>query len=53
MCPRGLAQGVINTAVCWTQVVPLSHFAKMMKGSEQHTGAALDGVPQDMTDPEV
>ena len=36
-----------------TKVVPLSHMTKMMKGSEQFTGAALDGVPQDMSDPEI
>ena len=29
-----------------SKVVPLSHLGKMMKGSEQFTGAALDGVPQ-------
>jgi hypothetical protein len=36
-----------------SKVVPLSHFANMMAGSEMFTGAALDGVPQDMSDPEV
>ena len=27
-----------------SKVVPLSHFANMMAGSEMYTGAALDGV---------
>ena len=33
--------------------VPLSHFGQMMAGSELFTGAALDGVPQDISDEEV
>lgn len=33
--------------------VPLSHFEQMMAGSELFTGAALDGVPQDISDEEV
>jgi len=30
--------------------VPLSHLEHMMAGSELYTGAALDGVPQDVSD---
>jgi glutamine synthetase len=33
--------------------VPLSHIDNMMAGSELFTGAALDGVPQDVSDDEV
>ncbi len=33
--------------------VPLEHLGRMMKGSELYTGAALDGVPQDISDNEV
>ena len=33
--------------------VPLNHLDRMMKGSELYTGAALDGVPQDINDDEV
>jgi len=35
------------------KVVPLSHFDRMMQGSELFTGAALDGVPQAINDDEV
>ncbi|WP_439816071.1 type III glutamate--ammonia ligase [Zavarzinia sp. CC-PAN008] len=35
------------------KIVPISHFEKMAKGSELYTGAALDGVPQDISDDEV
>eukprot|EP00931_Biecheleriopsis_adriatica_P060731 TRINITY_DN36483_c0_g1_i1.p1 TRINITY_DN36483_c0_g1~~TRINITY_DN36483_c0_g1_i1.p1 ORF type:complete len:503 (+),score=66.61 TRINITY_DN36483_c0_g1_i1:103-1611(+) len=35
------------------KVVPIEHIGRMMKGSELCTGAALDGVPQDVSDPEV
>ncbi len=35
------------------KVVPLSHLEHMMAGSELYTGAALDGVPQDVSDEEV
>ncbi|MDA0266634.1 MAG: type III glutamate--ammonia ligase [Cyanobacteria bacterium] len=35
------------------KMVPLSHFGQMMQGSELFTGAALDGVPQDISDDEV
>lgn len=33
--------------------VPLSHLDQMLKGSELFTGAALDGVPQQVNDDEV
>lgn len=33
--------------------VPLPHLGKMMTGSELFTGAALDGVPQEINDQEV
>ena len=36
-----------------TKMVPLSHLDQMMEGSELYTGAALDGVPQDVSDEEV
>lgn len=36
-----------------TKVVPLAHLKDMAAGSELFTGAALDGVPQDVSDEEV
>jgi glutamine synthetase len=36
-----------------TKMVPLAHIEDMMAGSELYTGAALDGVPQDVSDEEV
>ena len=36
-----------------SKVVPISHLERMMGGSELCTGAALDGVPQDISDEEV
>src|SRR5690606_28108330 len=35
------------------KVVPNSHLPQMAAGSELFTGAALDGVPQDISDEEV
>lgn len=35
------------------KMVPIDHFADMAKGSELFTGAALDGLPQDVSDPEL
>ncbi len=35
------------------KMVPISHFDQMMAGSELFTGAALDGVPQDVSEEEV
>lgn len=39
--------------MCKAKVVPLAHLGQMMAGSELFTGAALDGVPQAISDPEV
>lgn len=35
------------------KVVPISHLGRMLSGSELCTGAALEGVPQDVSDEEV
>ncbi|MBE9064223.1 type III glutamate--ammonia ligase [cf. Phormidesmis sp. LEGE 11477] len=39
--------------MCKGKVVPMEHFDRMMQGSELFTGAALDGVPQEINDDEV
>ncbi|MGB7416574.1 MAG: type III glutamate--ammonia ligase [Thermosynechococcaceae cyanobacterium] len=39
--------------MCKGKVTPMSHFDRMMQGSELFTGAALDGVPQEINDDEV
>jgi len=36
-----------------SKMVPISHIDRMMGGSELCTGAALEGVPQDVSDEEV
>jgi glutamine synthetase len=36
-----------------SKMVPIDHLAQMAEGSELFTGAALDGVPQDVSDEEV
>ncbi len=36
-----------------TKMVPIDHLSRMLTGSELFTGAALDGVPQDVSDEEV
>ena len=36
-----------------SKCVPVAHLGQMMRGSELCTGAALDGVPQDVHDEEV
>ncbi|MEL6520789.1 MAG: type III glutamate--ammonia ligase [Pseudomonadota bacterium] len=36
-----------------SKMVPLGHLRQMMQGSEMFTGAALDGVPQEINDEEV
>jgi glutamine synthetase len=36
-----------------SKMVPLDHYARMMEGSELCTGAALEGVPQDVSEEEV
>ena len=38
---------------CKCKAVPTAHVADMLNGSELFTGAALDGVPQDVSDDEV
>jgi len=48
-----LASYVDIHGVCKSKMVPISHLERMMGGSELCTGAALDGVPQDVSDEEV
>lgn len=48
-----LASYVDIHGVCKSKMVPVSHLERMMGGSELCTGAALDGVPQDISDEEV
>src|SRR5579862_8117387 len=36
-----------------SKMVPVDHLAQMAEGAELFTGAALDGVPQDVSDEEV
>lgn len=48
-----IASYVDMHGVSKSKLVPLSHFGQMMKGSEMFTGAALDGVPQEINDEEV
>lgn len=35
------------------KMVPLNHLERMLRGSEMFTGAALDGVPQEVSEDEV
>ncbi len=48
-----LASFVDVHGTCKAKAVPLDHFEAMLAGSELFTGAALDGVPQDISDDEV
>jgi len=48
-----LASFVDLHGVSKSKIVPLSHFDQMVGGSELFTGAALDGVPQEVNDEEV
>ena len=48
-----LASYVDIHGVSKSKFVPISHLDRMMQGSELCTGAALDGVPQDVSDEEV
>ncbi|MEG3437146.1 type III glutamate--ammonia ligase [Pannus brasiliensis CCIBt3594] len=48
-----LASFVDIHGMCKAKSVPISHFGQMMAGSELFTGAALDGVPQEVCDEEV
>ena len=44
-----LASYVDLHGVCKAKAVPLSHLGQMLEGSELFTGAALDGVPQEVS----
>lgn len=48
-----IASYVDMHGVSKSKFVPMACFEKMMGGSEMFTGAALDGVPQDISDEEV
>jgi glutamine synthetase len=48
-----LASFVDLHGVCKAKAVPLAHLDQMLAGSELFTGAALDGVPQEVSDDEV
>lgn len=48
-----LASFVDLHGVSKAKAVPLSHLSQMLQGSELFTGAALDGVPQEVSDDEV
>jgi glutamine synthetase len=48
-----LASYVDMHGVSKGKVVPISHLDRMLSGSELFTGAALDGIPQDISDEEV
>jgi len=48
-----LASFVDLHGVSKAKAVPLSHLGQMRQGSELFTGAALDGVPQEVSDDEV
>jgi glutamine synthetase len=48
-----LASFVDIHGMCKAKAVPLSHLGQMFRGSELFTGAALDGVPQEVSDEEV
>ncbi|PSR16215.1 type III glutamate--ammonia ligase [filamentous cyanobacterium CCP3] len=48
-----LASYVDIHGMCKAKMVPLAHLGQMMAGSELFTGAALDGVPQEISDEEV
>ncbi|MBE9178201.1 type III glutamate--ammonia ligase [Oculatella sp. LEGE 06141] len=48
-----LASFVDIHGMCKAKAVPIAHLGQMMHGSELFTGAALDGVPQEVSDEEV
>ena len=48
-----IASYVDMHGVSKSKFVPMSHLPQMMDGSEMFTGAALDGVPQEINDEEV
>ena len=49
----GLATYVDLHGVSKSKIVPIDHWDQMFQGSELFTGAALDGVPQQVNDEEV
>ncbi|MEO0983929.1 MAG: type III glutamate--ammonia ligase [Cyanobacteria bacterium J06639_14] len=48
-----LASYVDIHGMCKAKMVPIAHLGQMMNGSELFTGAALDGIPQEVSDEEV
>jgi len=48
-----LASYVDMHGISKSKFVPIAHMAQMMNGSELCTGAALEGVPQDVSDEEI
>jgi glutamine synthetase len=48
-----LASFVDMHGVSKAKMVPIGHYDQMMAGSELFTGAAIDGVPQDVSDEEI
>lgn len=48
-----LASFVDMHGISKAKAVPIGHLGQMMRGSELFTGAALDGVPQEVNDEEV
>lgn len=48
-----IASYVDMHGVSKSKFVPLDHLDRMAEGSEMFTGAALDGVPQEIHDDEV
>ena len=48
-----IASYVDMHGVSKSKLAPISHIEQMMAGSEMFTGAALDGVPQEINDEEV
>ncbi|MEM9139883.1 MAG: type III glutamate--ammonia ligase [Pseudomonadota bacterium] len=48
-----IASYVDMHGVSKSKLVPIAHLPQMMAGSEMFTGAALDGVPQEINDEEV
>ena len=57
LAARGVRYALANFVdlhgVCKAKAVPLDHLPAMLSGSELFTGAAVDGVPQDVSDDEV
>ena len=57
LAARGVRYALANFVdlhgVCKAKAVPIEHLPQMLAGSELFTGAAVDGVPQDVSDDEV